>query len=142
MCLGGHLAYRCALDPRISAAILYFATDLHSRTLGAGRADNSLLRAGEIQGELALIHGVQDPHVPAEGRDVIRARLREAGVVFSWYEVAGAQHAFIRDEMSKGRYDAAVSKVCFEMLVELFGRVLKVDRGEKVGGERVVENVC
>lgn len=63
-------------------------------------------------------------------------------MVFSWYEVAGAQHAFIRDEMSKGRYDAAVSKVCFEMLVELFGRVLKVDLGEKVGRERVVENVC
>lgn len=26
MCLGGHLAYRCALDKRISAAVCYFAT--------------------------------------------------------------------------------------------------------------------
>lgn len=26
MCLGGHLAFRCALDPRVSSAICYFAT--------------------------------------------------------------------------------------------------------------------
>ncbi|MBE7181513.1 MAG: dienelactone hydrolase family protein, partial [Terriglobus roseus] len=29
MCLGGHLAYRCALDRRVRAAVCYFATDLH-----------------------------------------------------------------------------------------------------------------
>ena len=27
--------------------------------------------------------------------------------------------AFIRDELSKGRYDPAISKICFEMLLEL-----------------------
>lgn len=26
MCLGGHLAFRCSLDPRISSAVCYFAT--------------------------------------------------------------------------------------------------------------------
>ena len=50
--------------------------------------------------------------------------------------------AFIRDELSKGRYDPVISKVCFEMLLELFGRVLKIDLGERVGGNLNVEDVC
>jgi carboxymethylenebutenolidase len=54
MCLGGHLAYRCALDPRVSAGICYFATDIHSATLGAG-GDDSLKRAKDIKGELVMV---------------------------------------------------------------------------------------
>ena len=54
MCLGGHLAYRCALDKRISAAVCYFATDIHSKSLGAG-GDDSLERTGEIEGELVMV---------------------------------------------------------------------------------------
>ena len=94
MCLGGHLAYRCALDPRVSAAVTYFATDLHSATLGLGQKDDSLARAGEIKAELALIHGTLDNHVPPGGRDLIRKTLRDKGVVFSFYEVAWAQRKF------------------------------------------------
>lgn len=50
--------------------------------------------------------------------------------------------AFIRDELSKGRYDPAISKVCFEILLELFGRTLKIDLGPRDGGEQKIENVC
>lgn len=50
--------------------------------------------------------------------------------------------AFIRDELSKGRYDPAITKSCFEMLLELFGRTLKLDLGEHDGKELVVEDVC
>ncbi|KAI4210545.1 MAG: hypothetical protein LQ351_006612 [Letrouitia transgressa] len=94
---GGHLAFRCALDPRVAAAVCYFATDIHSHSLGEGKRDNSLDRAGEIRGELLMegeekIHGKQDGHVPPEGRDLIRRTLHEKGVCFSFYEVAGAQH--------------------------------------------------
>jgi dienelactone hydrolase len=55
MCLGGHLAYRCALDPRVSAAVCYFATDLHQGSLGKGMKDDSLGRAGEIKGEMVMV---------------------------------------------------------------------------------------
>ncbi|KAL2863790.1 c-24(28) sterol reductase [Aspergillus lucknowensis] len=142
MCLGGHLAYRCALDSRVCATVCYFATDIHSRTLGRGKDDDSLARAGDIKGEVTLIFGKNDTHVPPEGRDLIRKTLHEKGVLFSFYEVAWAQHAFIRDELSKGRYDPAISKVCFEMLLELFGRTLKLDLGEHDGKEFEVEDVC
>jgi len=142
MCLGGHLAYRCALDARVTAAVCYFATDMHSHSLGAGKQDDSLTRAKDIKGELVMIFGKNDNHVPPAGRDLIRKTLHDVGVDFSFYEIAGAQHAFIRDELSKGRYDPAVTKVCFEMLLELFERRLKVDLGEPSGEKLVVEDVC
>lgn len=50
--------------------------------------------------------------------------------------------AFIRDELSKGRYDPAISGICFQMLLELFDRVLKTDLGPREGGEQKIENVC
>ena len=142
MCLGGHLAYRCALDARVSAAVCYFATDIHSHSLGKDKNDDSLKRTGDIKGELVMIFGKNDNHVPPAGRDLIRKTLHETGVEFSFYEIAGAQHAFIRDELSKDRYDAAITKVCFEMLLELFTRKLKTDLGEPSGEKLKVEDIC
>ena len=55
MCLGGHLAYRCALDARVAAAVCYFATDIHSHSLGLGKQDDSLQRAGDIKGEMVMV---------------------------------------------------------------------------------------
>lgn len=54
MCLGGHLAYRCALDRRVAATVCYFATDIHSKTLGDG-GDDSLERAADIKGEILMV---------------------------------------------------------------------------------------
>lgn len=55
MCLGGHLAYRCALDSRVKASVCYFATDIHSKTLAQGKNDDSLERAGDIKGEMLMV---------------------------------------------------------------------------------------
>lgn len=152
MCLGGHLALRASLDARISATVCYFATDVHSRTLGPYTAadtsaagpsgsKHTIDHLGALRGEVAMIFGIKDTHVPDAGRDLIRAKMRAAGVVFSWHEFAWAQHAFIRDELSKGRYDPAITKACFEVLLELFGRTLKVDLGAREGLPPV-EHVC
>lgn len=140
------------LDPRVTACVAYFATDIHSRTLGPHDAANTSADAppssihtldqfGKFKGEAAMIFGVKDTHVPDAGRDLIRAKMRAAGVVASFHEFAWAQHAFIRDELSKGRYDPAVTKVCFEVLLEVFGRVLKTDLGVK-GNVPSVEHDC
>ncbi|KAK4187583.1 putative Carboxymethylenebutenolidase [Podospora australis] len=153
MCLGGHLALRAALHPKISACIAYFATDVHSRTLGPYEAPNTSSTApansnhtidllSRIKGEVSMLFGIKDTHVPDAGRDLIRLKLREAGVTFSFHEFAWAQHAFIRDELSKGRYDPAITKACFEVLLEVFGRVLRTDLGEKDGKVQEVEHVC
>jgi carboxymethylenebutenolidase len=83
--------------------------------------DNSLDRAGEIQAELLHIWGRQDPHVPLEGRNLIKARLEEVNARFTWHEVNGA-HAFMRDEGP--RYDPALAYQCLGLVFELFHRRL------------------
>ena len=121
VCLGGHLAYRAALDPRVSAAALFYPTDVHSGTLGEGRADDSLARMGELKAETLFVFGRQDPHVPFAGREVIRARLEEVGATYAWHEVGG-QHAFLRDEGP--RYDPALFVAATGWALVLFSRVL------------------
>jgi carboxymethylenebutenolidase len=121
ICIGGHLAFRAALNPDVLAAACFYATDLHKHSLGKGMQDDSLDRAPEIKGELLHIWGRQDPHVPFDGRTLIRARLEEARVRYQWFEV-NAAHAFLRDEGP--RYDPALAYQCYGLVVELFNRVL------------------
>lgn len=68
--------------------------------------------------------------------------LAHCCIVILHSRLTKAQHAFIRDELSKGRYDAALAKVCFDMLLELFHRKLCVDLGNKVAKTKDVEHVC
>jgi carboxymethylenebutenolidase len=118
VCIGGHLAFRCAFDARVRAAACFYATDLHKGSLGLG-GDDSLARAGEIQGELMMVWGRQDPHVPDEGRARIQARLLETARHFSWHEF-NAAHAFLRDEGP--RYDPALALLSYRMVIDLFQR--------------------
>ena len=121
MCLGGHLAFRAALRPEILAAACIYPTDLHTRTLGRGQADDTLSRCGEIRGELLLVFGRQDPHVPAEGRAAIHDALSVAGLRFAWHEVDAA-HAFLRDQGP--RYDPALALDVYRLAIDLFRRTL------------------
>jgi carboxymethylenebutenolidase len=121
ICLGGHLAFRAAMNPDVLATACFYATDIHSGSLGKGKKDNSLDRAADIKGEILHIWGRQDPHLPLEGRNRIKARLEETGANFQWVEVNGA-HAFMRDEGH--RYDPALTYQCQGMMLELFHRKL------------------
>lgn len=120
VCIGGHLSFRAAMHPEIKAAACYYATDIHKRSLGQG-GDNSLDRLQEIKGELLLIWGKQDPHIPQEGRQLIYQSLTAAEVNFTWHEF-NAQHAFIRDEGH--RYDPALALQCYRLVLDLYQRVL------------------
>lgn len=117
VCLGGHLAFRAALQPDVRATACFYPTDLHTHTLGAGAADGSLARAAEIKGDLLMVFGRQDPHVPPEGRTLIRNRLEEAGVDYEWHEV-NAAHAFLRDEGP--RFDPALARFAYDCALRLF----------------------
>jgi len=121
ICIGGHLAFRAAMNTDVLAAACFYATDIHSRSLGQGQNDNSLERVGEIRGELLHIWGRQDPHVPLEGRNLIKARLEAAGTRFTWHEFNGA-HAFMRDEGP--RYDPELVLQCWGLVLGLFHRRL------------------
>ena len=125
ICIGGHLAFRAAMQPDVLGAACFYATDIHTRSLGQGLHDDSLDRIGEITGELLMVWGRQDPHIPHEGRALIYHALSDAGAQFQWHEF-NAAHAFMRDEGS--RYDPAAARICYNMALELFHRRL-VERG-------------
>jgi carboxymethylenebutenolidase len=121
VCIGGHLAFRAALHPEIKAAFCLYPTDIHSNTLACKPANDSLSRCGDIKAELCLIFGKQDPHVSPQGRDLIRNKMYEAKLNFTWQEV-NAQHAFMRDEGE--RHDPALALQCYLMAIAFFQRTL------------------
>ena len=127
ICLGGHLAFRAAMQPEALAGACLYATDIHERSLGKG-GDNSLDRVREMHSELLMIWGRQDPHIPGEGRALIYQTLTEAGITFTWHEF-NAAHAFIRDEGP--RYDPALAHICYTLIFELFKR--KLSQGDLSG---------
>jgi carboxymethylenebutenolidase len=136
-CIGGHLAFRAAMNPEVLAATCCYPTDIHKRSLGKGLSDNSLDRIPEIKGELLMVFGRQDPHVPREGRAIIYNGLADANTNFSWHEFNGA-HAFMRDEGA--RYDAAAARIVYGMALELFKR--KLGEGDVTATATVDTNVA
>ena len=125
VCLGGHLAYRAALNPAVSAAACFYATDIHSGTLGSGAGDDSLARMDELKAEAMFVWGRQDPHVPFAGRQAIRERLEAVGARYEWHEV-NAAHAFLRDEGP--RYDPAMFLQAVGWALALFQRTLHAEK--------------
>tara|TARA_R110002153_G_scaffold57259_6_gene157621 strand:- start:885 stop:1619 length:735 start_codon:yes stop_codon:yes gene_type:complete len=117
VCIGGHLAFRAALNPAIKGAFCLYPTDIHSNTLPCEIANDSLSQSPQIKCPLVLLFGKQDPHVPAQGRQLIYQTLSENNCDFSWHEF-NAQHAFMRDEGE--RFDAALAMQCYRMAVDFF----------------------
>ena len=122
ICIGGHLAFRCAMQPGVKGTVCFYATDIHKGSLAKG-GDDSFERAKDIKGELMMAWGRQDPHIPLDGRRKVMGRLDELNVAYSWYEVNGA-HAFLRDEGV--RYDPELAMQLMGAALGFFHRTLAV----------------
>ena len=106
-CLGGHLAFRAALDPRVAATVCFYPTGLQDGRLGSDDP-GSLARAADIRGRLMVVLGSRDPHVPAAARSRIVSELYAAGLEdVELHVYAGGDHAFMRDEGP--RHDPALT---------------------------------
>lgn len=122
VCIGGHLAFRAALNPLVKSAFCLYATDIHSNTLPSQAGNDSLSRSKDIQGEVFMVFGKQDPHVPAEGRLTLYAHFQSVGLNYQWLEV-NAVHAFMRDEGD--RYDPALALDMYAQAQQFFTRTLR-----------------
>ena len=121
ICIGGHLAFRCAMEPDVRAAVCFYATDIHKGSLAKGMHHDSLEGAKDTRGALFMVWGRQDPHVTLEGRMKVLARLNEVNATFSWHEVNGA-HAFLRDEGP--RYDPQLAMGLYSLVFDFLHRRL------------------
>ncbi len=120
-CIGGHLAFRAALQPEVKATACFYATDLHTNIIPNKPNQHSMEKLADIKGELMMIWGKQDNHIPTAGRVLVNQKLSEANLNFTWFEFNG-QHAFMRDEGE--RYDPQLAATGFQLATQLFGRTL------------------
>ncbi len=121
VCIGGHLAFRAALNPAIVSAFCLYPTDIHSNSLPCQVGNDSLTQAHKIQGEVYCVWGKQDPHIPVDGRLKLYQHFQAVGLNFHWQEVNG-QHAFMRDEGE--RYDPALALEMYQKAKDFFTRTL------------------
>jgi len=122
-CIGGHLSIRAAFNPDILAAAAFFPTDVHSATLGEGEKADTIHRLNDIKGELIVLWGRQDPHIPDAGRLKVYQALQASHIKYSWFEF-NANHTYLMDNDPKGRYEPAVSDLSFHIIFDLFNRTL------------------
>ncbi|BDM63306.1 carboxymethylenebutenolidase [Shewanella sp. NFH-SH190041] len=121
VCIGGHLAFRATLNPDVRGAFCLYPTDLHTDKLTCESGNQTLMRCGDIQGEVQLVFGRQDPYIPVEGREQIYRELNAQHCNFSWSEV-NAEHGFMRDEGEQ--YDPEQAMLMCQKAVAFFKRVL------------------
>lgn len=117
-CIGGHLAFRAAIQPQVKAAVCCYPTGIHSGKLGRGVAD-TLQRVSQIQGQVLTIFGTLDPHVPPDGRQAILQALDAAGTRHRslLYE---ANHTFMRDDGY--RYDPVATDAAWAEIIAFLGQ--------------------
>jgi carboxymethylenebutenolidase len=119
-CIGGHLAFRAAFQPDVRATVCFYGTGIHDGKLGQDIDAGSLARAKEIQGELLMLFGTKDPHVPDAGRETIDNALKNSGVHFRTL-LYPADHAFTRDEGP--RFDPESTDLAFAEMIGMFRKV-------------------
>ena len=120
-CIGGHLAFRAALQPEVKATACFYATDLHNNTIPNQANQHSMDKLNLIKGELMMMWGKQDNHVPVTGRQLVHQKMLDANLNFSWHEFNGG-HAFMRD--GDARYDPQLVDNGYNLSLQMFGRIL------------------
>lgn len=123
-CIGGHLAFRAALQPDAKATVCFYPTGVHNGKLGQDDDAGTLQRTGEIQGRMLLVWGEQDPHIPEAGRATVEAALQASGISFE-RRLYPAEHAFMRDEGP--RFDPEAADAAFSEAVGFFRKSFRVE---------------
>lgn len=120
-CIGGHLAFRAALQPDVRGTACFYPTGLQDGKLGKDPDAGSLGRARDIKGELLLVFGTADPHVPEDARAKISEVLTRAGTRFTT-RLFAAEHAFMRDVGP--RYDPEATDCAWAEAIAFLRRTL------------------
>ncbi|MBD0261768.1 MAG: dienelactone hydrolase family protein [Tolypothrix sp. Co-bin9] len=121
-CIGGHLAFRAAFESEIKAAACCYPTGIPSGKLGKGIAD-TIKRVSEIKGEILMVFGTLDPHIPEADRQILIKALENGGIPHEVF-LYEAEHTFMRDDGY--RYDSAATTSAWSEIVAFFERVFAV----------------
>ncbi|MEP7339605.1 MAG: dienelactone hydrolase family protein [Acidobacteriota bacterium] len=119
-CIGGHLAFRAALQPDVRGTVCFYPTGVHNGKLGQDEDAGTFERFNEIAGKMLIVFGSLDPHVPGQGRAKIINGLQQAETRFD-VKLYPAEHAFMRDEGP--RYDAEATDQAWTEIIAFFRRI-------------------
>lgn len=123
-CIGGHLSFRAAFQSEIKAAACCYPTGIPSGKLGKGVAD-TIGRVSEINGEMLIILGTLDPHIPENDRHTLITALEKAKIPHQVH-LYEAEHTFMRDDGY--RYDAEAATSAWSEIIAFFQRVFTESR--------------
>jgi carboxymethylenebutenolidase len=118
-CFGGHVAYLAATLPDIRATAAFYGSGIATMTPGGGAP--TLTRTAEIQGEIYLFFGTEDPLIPNEQVDQIESELQKHAIRYRLFRYP-AGHGFFCDQRSD--YDPESAADAWKQVLELFGRTL------------------
>jgi carboxymethylenebutenolidase len=118
-CIGGHLAFRAAFESEVKAAACCYPTGIPSGKLGKGIAD-TIKRVSEIKGEMLIVFGTLDPHIPEADRQILIKALENAGILHQVF-LYEAEHTFMRDDGY--RYDSAATTSAWSEIIAFFARM-------------------
>ena len=121
-CIGGHLAFRAAFESEIKAAACCYPTGIPSGKLGKGIAD-TIKRVSEIKGEMLMVFGTLDPHIPEADRQILIKALENAAIPHQVF-LYEAEHTFMRDDGY--RYDSAATTSAWSEIIAFFERIFAV----------------
>lgn len=117
-CLGGWAAFLAATRHQLCAAACFYGAGIaHPRP---GSPLPPLVdEAAAISGRVLALYGADDPHIPMEEVDAVRAALDEAGVAAEVIVFDDAGHGFFCDARDAYAPDAAAR--AWREVLELFG---------------------
>ncbi len=118
-CIGGHLSFRAAFTNEIKASVCCYPTGIPSGKLGVGIAD-TIQRVSEIKGEMLLVLGTLDPHIPETDRNILITTLRQANIPHKVL-LYTAEHTFMRDDGY--RYDPEASTSAWSEIITFLSRI-------------------
>ncbi len=83
-----------------------------------------------IKAKILILHGADDPHVPADSVQKLRAKLDQGKVPYQFISYPGAGHGFTVPEAGKTvmkgvAYNAEADKLSWQEMMKLFNEVFK-----------------
>ena len=101
---------------------------------GLGAAEGMGAKEGEVKAKVLVLHGADDPFVPAEEVAGFEKEMDAAKATWDLVEYPGAVHAFTQrmagDDPSKGAaYNEAADKASWEAMRKFFGELFGSGEG-------------
>lgn len=118
-CFGGTAAIELARSGAPVKGIVSFHGGLDSPTPADGK---------NIKGKVLILHGADDPTVPAKNMAAFEQEMKDSGVDYKLVQYPGAVHSFTQiaagHDNSKGTaYNEAADKASWEEMKAFFGRI-------------------